>query len=403
MTLTRSDLEQLAPATKGVHAGQHAGIGNAHPTVQPIHLATAYSYPSTSELDAVFADNALRYVYSRMANPTVRAFEEALAVLEGTDAAVAYASGMAAIQSVLQTLVPAGGTILSATDIYGATHALLHGLFEPAGYRIVHASTDDLEAFARTALEIRPNVVYIESISNPLVKVSDVRLLAEIAHRVEAHLVLDNTFASPVVVTAQPLGADVILYSSTKHLAGHGDSTGGVVATADDIAERLYSHRKFAGAILSPFDAWLTLRGMRTLSLRVHQQCLNAMAIANWLTQRPGISRVYYPGLEPDILPRDMFAPRLHGTMLAFEIADGSRADAFAFQDGLRLIQPATTLGDVESLVLHPSTTSHRPLTDAQRAELGIGEGLIRFSAGIEDVDDLIADLDEAINSIDRR
>ena len=401
MPLTPSELRSLAPASRGVHAGQQVDIGRARPTVPPIHLATAYSYPTTDELDEVFADNSLGYVYSRMDNPTVRAVEDAIAVIDGAEAGVAYASGMAAILSVLQTLVPTGGTILSAVDIYGATHALMHGQLEPAGFRIVHHDSGDIQGFAEAARELNPDVVYIESISNPLIKVANVPALAELAQEVGALLVLDNTFASPIVVQGLSLGADVVIYSSTKHLAGHGDSTGGLVATSTSIAERLRNHRKFAGAILSPFDAWLTLRGMRTLTLRVQQQSVNASEIATWLGTRNGIETVYYP--TGDHVPfLDQVVDGLPGSMLAFDIAGANRAEVFAFLDALRLIEPATTLGDVQSLVLHPATTSHRPLTDAQRSEIGIGEGLIRLSAGIEAASDLTADLDQALNAIHR-
>jgi len=401
MPMNRTDLDGLAPASRNVHAGQHVDIGNARPTVQPIHLATAFAYPTTDELDAVFADNSLGYVYSRMANPTVRSVEEAIAAIEGAESGVAYSSGMAAILGVLQSLVPPGGKLLSAMDIYGATHALLHQQLVPAGYQVTHASTENLVEFREAALQLQPSVIYIESISNPLIKVANIGAIADIANEVGALLVLDNTFASPVVIRALPLGVDVVIYSSTKHLAGHGDSTGGLVATSSDLAERLHQHRKFAGAILSPFDAWLTLRGMRTLHLRVRQQSLNAELVADWLTSRSGIGRVYYPSPAPET-SASTFVGDLRGSMLAFDIAAATRAEAFAFQDALTLIEPATTLGDVQTLVLHPATTSHRPLTDEQRHQLGIGEGLIRLSAGIEDATDIIADLDSALGTIGR-
>ena len=401
MPMNRADLEALSPATRNVHAGQYVDIGNARPTVQPIHLATAFSYPSTDELDAVFADNSLGYVYSRMANPTVRSVEEAIASIEGTDAGVAYSSGMAAILGTLQALVHPSGMILSAVDIYGATHALFHQQLIPNGIKVEHASTDDLKSFRRAALDLRPTAIYIESISNPLIKVANLAAIADIARDVGALLVLDNTFASPVVVRAVPLGVDVVIYSSTKHLSGHGDSTGGLVATSAELADRLHHHRKFSGAIMSPFDAWLTLRGMRTLHLRVRQQSHNAQEIAEWLANRSGVEQVYYP-LAPEEETGSSFFGDLRGSMLAFDIAQASRAEAFAFQDALKLIEPATTLGDVQTLVLHPATTSHRPLTDEQRRQLGIGEGLIRLSSGIEDVTDIIADLDRALGTIGR-
>lgn len=396
MPLSREQLDALSLASRGVHAGSHTDPGNAIPTVPPLHLATAFAYPTTDELDEVFEDNSKGYVYSRMANPTIRTLEEAVAAIEGTDAAVAYASGMAAIHGVITGLVPPGSTILASQDMYGATYALLTGYLAELGIVTVMVDASNPNE-VRTQLEKHnPAVLYLESISNPLIKVCDIRTLATIAHDAGASLVLDNTFASPTVVNGPALGADAVIYSSTKHLAGHGDSTGGIVATSSEIAQRLLTNRKFVGGVLSPFDAWLTLRGLRTLDLRVRRQCENAQEVATWLTGHPRVNRVYYPSLETS-LPQGQFAPGLFGTMLAFEIEGASRTDAFHFQDALQMIQPATTLGDVQSLVLHPATTSHRPLDDATRQALGITEGLIRLSAGIESAADIIADLDQAL------
>ncbi len=398
MPLSREQLDALSLASRGVHAGSHTDPGNAIPTVPPLHLASAFAYPTTEELDEVFEDNSKGYVYSRMANPTIRTLEDAIAAIEGTEYAVAYASGMAAIHGVITGLVPPGSTVLASQDMYGATYALLTGYLAELGITtvMVDASNPD-EVTARIA-EHKPAVLYLESISNPLIRVCDIRTLATIAHDAGARLVLDNTFASPTVVNGPSLGADVVIYSSTKHLAGHGDSTGGIVATSNDIAQRLLTNRKFVGGVLSPFDAWLTLRGLRTLDLRVRRQCENAREVATWLTGHARVGRVYYPILET-ALPEGQFTPGLYGTMLAFEIDGASRADAFRFQDALQMIQPATTLGDVQSLVLHPATTSHRPLDDRTRKSIGITEGLIRLSAGIESAADIIADLDHALNA----
>ncbi len=396
MPLNREQIDALSLASRGVHAGSHTDPGNAIPTVPPLHLATAFAYPTTDELDEVFEDNSKGYVYSRMANPTIRTLEDAIAAIEGTDAAVAYASGMAAIHGVITGLVPPGSTILASQDMYGATYALLTGYLADLGITTIMVDASNPEAVQARIAEHKPAVLYLESISNPLIKVCDIRSLAAIAHDAGAHLVLDNTFASPTVVNGPALGADVVIYSSTKHLAGHGDSTGGIVAATNDIAYRLLANRKFVGGVLSPFDAWLTLRGLRTLDLRVRRQCENAQEVATWLTGHPAIARVHYPSLESG-LPESQFTPGLFGTMLAFDIDGASRADAFSFQDALQMIQPATTLGDVQSLVLHPATTSHRPLDATTRESLGITEGLIRLSAGIESTADIIADLDQAL------
>jgi cystathionine gamma-synthase/methionine-gamma-lyase len=396
MPLSREQLDALSLASRGVHAGSHTDSGNAIPTVPPLHLATAFAYPTTDELDEVFEDNSKGYVYSRMANPTIRTLEDAIAAIENTESAVAYASGMAAIHGAITGLLAPGSTILASQDMYGATYALLTGYLSDLGITTVMfdaSKPDDVPALVDRH---KPAALYLESISNPLMRVCDIRSLATIAHDAGAHLILDNTFASPIVVSGRDLGADVVIYSSTKHLAGHGDSTGGVVATSQEIAERLLTNRKFVGGVLSPFDAWLTLRGIRTLDLRVRRQCENARELASWLQGHPAVKRVHFPGLETT-LPENQFTPGLYGTMLAFEIDGASRADAFGFQDALQMIQPATTLGDVQSLVLHPATTSHRPLDVSTRESLGITEGLIRLSAGIESAADIISDLDQAL------
>jgi cystathionine gamma-synthase/methionine-gamma-lyase len=394
--MNRNQLDPLSLSSRGVHAGSHTDPGNAIPTVPPLHLATAFAYPTTDELDEVFADNSKGYVYSRMANPTIRTLEDAVATIEGTEAAVAYASGMAAIHGAVTSLVPTGATILASRDMYGATYALLTGYLADLGITTVMVDSSKPDEVRSLMAEHNPAALYLESISNPLQKVSDIRAMSTIAHDAGALLILDNTFASPIVVNGPNVGADVVIYSSTKHLAGHGDSTGGIVATTNNIAQRLLANRKFVGGVLSPFDAWLTLRGVRTLDLRVRRQCENALELAGWLTNHPAVTRVHYPSLEPS-LPDGQFTPGLFGTMLSFEIKGASRAEAFRFQDALQMIQPATTLGDVQSLVLHPATTSHRPLDEATRESLGITESLIRFSSGIESVTDIIADLDQAL------
>jgi cystathionine beta-lyase/cystathionine gamma-synthase len=401
MTLSRSDLDQLSAASRQVHAGAHTDIGHANPTVPPLHLATAFAYPTTDEMDGVFADASKGYVYSRMANPTVRSFEEAVAAIEGTEAAVSYASGMAAIHGAIAGFTSPGATILASRDMYGTTFALLNGPFAENGVTTVLTDMSDLAAFEEQIAEIKPAVVYVESISNPLMRVLDVARLAAISHAHGAVLLLDNTFASPSVINGAALGCDVVIYSSTKHLSGHGDSTGGVVATTAEHAKRLHSRRNLVGGILSPFDAWLTLRGMRTLDLRVRQQSANAAILANWLSDHPGVSNVYYPSLAESI-PEGLFVGDHLGSMLAFEIRNGTKADAWAFQDALKMIMSATTLGDVQSLVLHPVTSSHRPMTPEMRQELGITDGLIRLSAGIESVNDIISDLSQALAAIGR-
>jgi len=397
MPLSRSELDSMQPSSRSIHAGSTVRLGDAQPTALPIHVATAFTYPTTEELDGVFADNSSGYVYSRFGNPTVNALEEAVAAIEGSAAAVAYGSGMAAIHGIVAAIARPGSTVIASRDVYGATHALLGGYLSDNGVRTIFVDIRDLDGLESLAREHKPALIFAETVSNPLMRVANVRRIAAIAHAIGANFVLDNTFATPVVTRAIALGADAVVYSSTKHYGGHGDTTGGLVATSNEIAHKLREQNKLIGAIAAPFDAWLVLRGLRTLDLRVRKQSANAAELVAWLERNDRVESVNYPGLQSD-LPVDQFCDGLHGTMLSFEIRGAGRNEVFRFQDTLRLIQPATTLGDIGSLVLHPATSSHRGLTPEQRAEIGIADGLVRVSAGIEDARDIIADLDQALD-----
>lgn len=397
MPLTRSELDALQPSSRSIHAGSSVRLGDAQPTAPPIHVATAFTYPTTDELDAVFADNSSGYVYSRFGNPTVKALEEAVAAIEGTDDAVAYGSGMAAIHGIAAALARPGSTVIASRDVYGATHALLGGYLADNGLKTIFVDIRDLDGLESLAREHQPSLIFAETVSNPLMRVANVQRIATIAHEAGAKFVLDNTFATPIVTRAIALGADAVVYSSTKHYGGHGDTTGGLVASSNEITHKLREQNKLIGAIAAPFDAWLVLRGLRTLDLRVRKQCANAAEIVTWLTRDDRLAAVNYPALQAN-LPVGQFCDGLHGTMLSFEIRGAGRNEIFRFQDALRLIQPATTLGDIGSLVLHPATSSHRGLTPDQRAEIGIADGLVRVSAGIEDARDIVADLDRALN-----
>ncbi|MDQ3654631.1 MAG: PLP-dependent aspartate aminotransferase family protein [Chloroflexota bacterium] len=398
MPLSRSELDAMQPSSRSIHAGSTVRLGDAQPTAPPIHVATAFTYPTTEELDAVFADNSSGYVYSRFGNPTVKALEEAVAAIEGTDDAVAYGSGMAAIHGIVAALARPGSTVIASRDVYGATHALLGGYLADNGVKTIFVDIRDLDGLESLAREHKPSLIFAETVSNPLMRVANVQRIATIAHGADAKFVLDNTFATPIVTRAVALGADAVVYSSTKHYGGHGDTTGGLVATSDEITHKLREQNKLIGAIAAPFDAWLVLRGLRTLDLRVRKQSANAAEIVTWLTRDGRVASVNFPGLQSD-LPVGQFCDGLHGTMLSFEIRGAGRDEVFRFQDALRLIQPATTLGDIASLVLHPATSSHRGLTPEQRAEIGIADGLVRVSAGIEDARDIVADLDQAMNA----
>jgi cystathionine gamma-synthase/methionine-gamma-lyase len=356
------------------------------------------------DLDAVFAGERPGYVYSRYSGPTVAAFQQAVASLEAAPAAQAYASGMAALHAALLAGgARQGASIVAALDLYGATYSLLTGLLSTLGVQTHLVDVGDLAAVEAAVQGAKPQLVLVETISNPLLKVADVPRLAEIAHRSGALLLVDNTFASPYLYNPLSAGADYVIHSATKYLAGHGDVLAGVVVTSEENQRRLFELNKLIGASLGPFEAWLALRGLKTLPLRMRRQCQNAAQVAAWLHSQPRIARVNYPGL-PDhpqhALAASLFGGGGFGGMLSFEIAEAGKAEVYRFMEALQLCLPATTLGDIYTLVLHPATSSHRSLSPAERQRAGITDNLMRLSAGIEAVEDILADLEQALDQV---
>lgn len=371
------------------------------PVVGPIHPAVGFVYEHMDDLDGVLGTTRDGYVYPRYGSPTVAAFETATADLEGGEAAFAFASGMAAIHVALLTAgVRQGSNVLAAMDVYGATFTLLRRLFTELGVTVRLVDVTDLKA-AETALdETRPVILVAETISNPLLKVADQPALIDMAHRRGAQVLIDNTFASPYLCNPCAYGADYVMHSATKFIAGHGDVLAGVIITSTENRKKMYELNKMIGSTLGPFEAWLALRGLKTLPLRLRQQCENAVRIAGWLAAHPRIAQINYPGLPTHpqhALARRLFQGKGFGAVLSFEIAGADKKAAFRFMDALDLCMPATTLGDIYTIVLHPASSSHRALSPTERAEVGISDGLVRLSVGIEDADDIIADLEQAL------
>ncbi len=387
--------------TRAVHAGERVPPADYMPVSTPIWPTVGYLYESMDDLDAVFAGTKRGQVYLRYSNPTVEAFETAVADLEMAEAAQAYGSGMAAIHaSLLAAGLKAGTSVVAALDVYGATFALLRSLFKSLDVNIRMVNVTD-HAEVETALkETNALVLYVESISNPLLKVADIPALANLAHRHGASLLVDNTFASPYLVNPFRHGTDFVIHSATKYISGHGDVLAGVVAASKENKSKLYELNKLVGGVLGPFEAWLALRGLKTLPLRMKQQCQNAQKIAEWLTKHPRIKKVNYPGLldhPQHALAKSLFEDKGYGGMLSFEIDGADKAQVYRFMESLTICLPATTLGDVYSLVLHPATSSHRSLTADERARVGIPDGLVRLSAGIESAEDILSDLESAL------
>jgi cystathionine beta-lyase/cystathionine gamma-synthase len=392
-----------------VHGGQHSRSGNVAgtPTIRPIYASTTYLYPSIEELDQSFEGTTPTgepaFVYARQGNPNANGLEEALTQAEGGVGAVTFGSGMAAIHASLVAagLAP-GAKIVASQDLYGPTVGLLQKVFAPMGVEIVLNDLCCTNA-AELIRHEQPDVVYIETISNPLVKIVDLDAVSAAAREVGAITIVDSTFTTPYLLKPIEHGIDIVAHSATKYISGHGDSTGGVAISAKNaLRDQLRSYGILLGAMLSPFESHLMLRGLRTLPLRMERHCSNALQVAHFLQEHPRVHRVYYPGLANH--PQHELAHRLlshgrYGGLLAFELKEQTREAAFRFMNNLRLCLPATTLGDVFSQVSYPAISSHRTLTAAERRAMGITEGCIRLSVGIEHIDDILQDLDAALMS----
>ena len=397
-------------ATRVVHLGRDTGPldptadrpdGRGRPVAPGIQPATSFYFETADALDHAFEYPDEAYCYARISGPTTDQFAAAVADLEGLDGGVPFGSGMAAIHAALLGAgLGAGDSVVSSQDVYGASHTLLGTVLANQGVRTHFADIQDIEATQALIGRVRPKVVYAETVSNPLVRVADLAAIGEAARSVSAIFIVDNTFPTPYLCRPAELGAQMVVHSATKYLAGHGDVTAGIVAARADLLPALRVVARLTGATLSPFDAWLGLRGVRTLELRLARHFSNAMAVATALAAHPKVARVHYPGLADHphhALATSMFGGRGYGAIVAFDIRDGGIPEARRLLDGLRLVIPAPTLGDVYSLAMHPASASHRSLTPEARATIGIGEGMIRLSIGIEDARDIVADVEQAL------
>jgi cystathionine gamma-synthase/methionine-gamma-lyase len=391
--------------TRAVHAGERGDFMNVNSVVTPIFPSVGYTFANSTELDAVLGGAQPGYVYSpRYANPTVAALETAVANLESAEAALALPSGMAAIHlALLGAGVRAGSHVVVAADVYGATYSLVQGIFTELGVTVHLVDVLDLGRMEKILEQERVTVVLVETISNPLMKVADLPRLAKITKAHNARLLVDNTFCSPYLCNPIKFGADMVIHSATKFIGGHGDVMAGIVAASASLKNEMVRLNKLLGNSLGPFEAWLAHRGLKTLPLRMRQQCQNALKIATWLQNHPKISQVHYAFLpdhpQYDLMNR-LSAGKGGGAVLSFEVRGADKAKIFALMDALQLIQPATSLGDIYSLMLYPAISSHRTLSPEERHNLGIGDGLLRLSAGIEDLADIQADLAHALAAI---
>ncbi len=387
--------------TKAVHAGDRKATGKHVPVTTPIHTAASYFYSETEMLDKIFGHEEHGYAYARYDNPTNAALEELLASLEGAGGALATASGMVALQATLMTcLAERPKRVLCAEALYGATVKLLVNMLEPWGVETRFVDISDLSAAESAIAEFQPGCVLMETVSNPLLRVGDLAGIASLAKAAKAQLIVDNTFATPLLVRPMEHGADYVVHSLTKYLSGHGDVLGGAILCSGDKLEEVRAMSRVVGPVLGPFESYLSMRGIKTFPLRMERQCRNAQQIAAWLRAHPRIPRVYYlddPAHPDRAAIETLFQDGLYGAMVSFEVDDLDKAGIFAFMDRLRLVVRATSLGDVHTMMLHPWTASHRDVSPRHKQRTGIRENLVRLSVGIEDAQDIIADLEQSL------
>jgi len=369
-------------------------------TCEAVYMSSGYVYRTAEEAEAAFANDGSRFVYSRYANPTVAMFEERLRLLEGAAACRATASGMAAVFAALASQLKAGDRLVASRALFNSCNYIITQILPRYGVTTELVDGRDLAAWKK-ALAPGVKAVFCESPSNPTLELVDLAAVAELTHRAGGVLVVDNVFATPLLQRPLQLGADIVVYSATKHIDGQGRSLGGAVLGSETfVRESLMPFLRHTGPALSPFNAWLLLKGIETLPLRVEAQSRAAAEIAGFLARHKKVERVLYPGLESH--PQHALARRQMsggGTLLALSVG-GGKPGAFRFQNALKLVEISNNLGDGKSLITHPGTTTHHRLKPEERAALGIDDGLVRLSVGLEDAADLIADLDQALAAV---
>jgi cystathionine beta-lyase/cystathionine gamma-synthase len=387
--------------SKAVHAGDRKKLGPHVPITTPIYTASSYFYESMEQLDRIFGQEEQGPCYARYDNPSAAALEELVASLEGGHGALACSSGMAAIHmAILSALADRRKSVVAANATYGATVSLLMNVLEPMGVAVRFTDVCELDALRAAVAEAKPGCIVMETISNPLLRVGQIDRIAEIARDAGAALVVDNTFGTPLLCRPLEMGANFSVHSVTKYLAGHGDVLGGIAVSDQQHYESLRALSRVVGPVLGPFECYLTMRGIKTFALRMERQCANACRVAGWLASHPRVERVYFTGdpAHPDAATiRRVFPANLYGAMVSFEIRDAGKEEIFRFMDGLKMIVRATSLGDVHTMMLYPSMSSHREISPKHRERMGIRDNLVRLSAGIEAAEDIIADLAQAL------
>ena len=392
--------KHIGQSTKSIWGGEQEHELYERSTQVPVVHSVSFGYKDIETWHKVALEESQGFIYSRNANPTVRAFEDKVKELEGAQAATSFSSGMAAISNTLATFLKPGERIVSIKDSYGGTNVIFNEFLPPLNIEVSLCETGDYEQI-ETEIAKGCKVLYLETPTNPTIKITDIERLSMAAKKVGALVVVDNTFATPINQAPLELGADIVLHSASKYLGGHADALGGVICGNKDLVKKVHHYREINGASLAPMDAYSLLRGMKTLKLRVQRQNESAMMIAKYLQSHPAVEQVNYPGLEShpdhDIAKKQMIGG--YGGMLSFSVKGGLEAIK-KFLPKLEYAHMAANLGCVETVVGPPFTTSHVECSAEERMAAGIPEGLVRYSTGIEDVEDLIADLDQAFKVI---
>jgi len=387
------DTEDTLPGfeTLAVRAGQQRTAECEHS--EPIFPTSSYVFESAAEAAARFSGEQAGNIYSRFTNPTVRTFEQRLAALEGGERCVATASGMAAIYATCAGLLQAGDHVVSSRSIFGSTTLLFNNYLHKFGIETTFVAQDELSAW-EAAIRPETRLLFLETPSNPLTEVADISALADLAHANSCLLVVDNCFCTPALQRPLALGADIVIHSATKYLDGQGRCVGGAVVGREDVVgEGVYGFLRTCGPTMSPFNAWVFLKGLETLAIRMQAHCASAQLLADWLQEQPAVSRVYYPGLASH--PQHELAARQQtgfGGIVAFDLK-GGKEGAWKLIDATRICSITANLGDTKTTITHPATTTHGRLTPEQLAESGISDGLVRVAVGLESVEDLRADL----------
>ncbi len=383
--------------TTAIHGGSHNDPLTGAITT-PIYQTSTFAFPSAEEGARRFAGESDGYIYTRLGNPTVHVLEDKIAMLEGAEAGLAFASGMSAITTVLLGLLKSGDHVLASKGLYGSTYSFLVTLKTSFG---IDFTLSDLEDEAAILRDIRSNtrLIFVETPINPTMRLIDLTMLANTAKAHGIYTVVDNTFMSPYLQRPIELGCDIVIHSATKYIGGHGDVVAGLAVGSKEMMHQLFAKtHKHTGSILAPFDAYLLIRGLKTLGVRMDRHCENAQKVAEFLAAHPKVTDVYYPGLPS--FPQYELAKRQmdgFGGLMSFELEGGLQAGR-KMMDSVELCKLAVSLGDVDSLIQHPASMTHAGIPAAEREQMGITDGLVRLSVGIEDIDDILADLEQALD-----